>query len=320
MKIPIEDRAKQLMVPLYKERYTQTLWNTPDAGKQEKGWYLKGGIWSPWFLNVRPAGSSPQLFYELNSAMADLLSDHPDVDMLIAVEMAGINLSGGMATASWLEHGLGRPIGYTRPLPRKVRTPMEALALLQAIDDGCVDDRQNKLAEAIRVIEERDLSELPEELKWQSRILNMLKGISFEMVDYGQKDYVEALLTDGLRVGIFDDMATTLGSKFIARLTTLWEAKRREVSVTCDKIFYILNRNPDNRQAGLDFANETEAGLYPSPLEVHYIIEFDERLPDLKTSMKEPEYDTILAFQKNRNHFQDKDVQKEVLALATKTR
>ena len=320
MKISIEDRAKQLMVPLYQEGYTMTLWNTKDIAKQIKGWYLKGGIWSPWFFNMRPVGSSPQLFFQLCSGMADLLSDHQDVNMLIAVEMAGINLSGGMAIASMLEQYLGRPIGYTRPLPRKARTPLAALTLLRAIDAGNVDDRQEKLAEAIVILEGGDLSKFPEEEIRQSRALDMLRKISFEQVDYGQKDYVEAILTDGLRIGIFDDMAMNLGSKMIARLTTLWEAKRRGVSVTCDKIFYILNRNLENRQVGLDFADETEAGLYPAPLEVNYLIEFMERLPDLKPSMKEVEYDTIIQFQENIDHFQDVDVQKEVLALAAKTR
>ncbi len=320
MKYSLEEWASRLFVPLYQEEYTQTLWNTEDIKKQEEGWWLKSGKWSPWFFNMRPVGSSPELFYQLCSAMAALTADHDDIDMFIAVEMAGINLSGGMAVASFLEQLFGRPIGYTRPLPKKARTPMEALTLLDAIDAGAVDQQQQNLVKAIEVLEKIDLSQLPEDQQQQSKALELLRAIDFEKVDYGQKEFVEARLIDGSKIGIFDDMAMDIGSKKIARLTVLWEAKRRNVTVECNKIFYILNRNPGNRQAGLDFANEPEQGLYPAPLEVNYIIEFNNHLPDLKTEMKEPEYEVISEFQKNTEHFQDEGVQKDVLRLAAKTR
>lgn len=267
--------AHVLMADLYRERYTQTLWNTDDPDKQQNGWKLKSGTWSPWFFNMRPVGSSPKLFYTCCAAMAHLISAH-EVDMLIGVEMAGINLSGGMAVASYLNQKISRPIGYTRPLPKKVRTPIEAMQLLQSIET--------------------------------------------DVAGYGQKEFVEARLYDGQRIAIFDDMSTNLGSKIIARLIVLWMAKQKGISVECNKIFYILNRSKGNRQAGLDFANEPEQGLYPASLEVNYVLEFDDYLPSLQPFMKEPEFEVISEFQKDPNHFQDKDVQKEVLALAANTR
>lgn len=122
----------------------------------------------------------------------------------------------------------------------------------------------------------------------------------------------------GQRIGIFDDMSMNLGSKIIARLIVLWMTKQKGISVECNKIFYILNRSKGNRQAGLDFAHEPEQELYPAALEVNYVLEFDDYLPSLQPFMKEPEYEVISEFQKNSTHFQDKDVQKEVLALAVK--
>lgn len=139
--------AHVLMTDLYRERYTQTLWNTDDSDKQQNGWELKNGIWSPWFFQMRPVGSSPKLFYKCCAVMAKLISTH-EVDMLIAVEMAGINLSGGMAIASYLNEQIVRPIGYTRPLPKKVRTPIEAMRLLKSIETDVAGYGQKEFVEA----------------------------------------------------------------------------------------------------------------------------------------------------------------------------
>jgi len=314
----IEEWADKLFVPLYKERYIQTLWNTESLVKQTEGWELKGGKWSPWFFNMRPVGSSAELFCDIGLAMADLVLDH-EVDIFIALEMAGINLSGGMAVASLLNHSIGRPIGYTRPLPIKVRKPLEALKLLKEIESGSGDQRAKNLETAINLFKKLAPSDKTVQ-KTLKEGISLLKQIIINTVDYGQKEYVEARLFNGYRVGIYDDVATTLGSKIIARLIVLWEAKHRGLSVECNKIFYFLNRNPENRQVGLDFANESEPELFPEALDVYYIIEFNDHLPGLQPYMRGAEHEVISEFQKNSGHFQDEDVRKEVLALAAKTR
>lgn len=245
--------------------------------RQQKGWLLKSGKWSPWFFNMRPLGDSSELFFNCCVAMADLISGHEDVDVIAAVEMAGINLSGGMAVASKHLLNIPRRIAYTRPLPSKVRTPDEAVKLFSDFDAG--------------------------------------------VADYGQKEFLEGRLCQGDRVAIFDDMATNLGSKIIARLTVLWMAKQMGISVTCNEIFYFLNRDPENRQRGLDFAKQTEPGLYPEPLDVHYVIEFDDHFPDLAGIMHPEEFQVIADFQKDDlGRFQDVGEQQRVLALAAKTR
>lgn len=274
--VSLEEWAYRLFVPLYRHKYTQTLWNTDEPDKQAEGWTLKSKMWAPWFFNMRPLGNSPELFYNSCRAMAGMVSVHEDVDVMVSVEMAGINLSGGMAVASIFHNNIEHRIGYTRPLPEKVRTPIEAMKLLQSLESG--------------------------------------------VADYGQKEFVEARLYDGDRVAIFDDMATNLGSKIIARQIVLWTAKQKGIKVECNKIFYLLNRDRGNRQLGLGFVNEQELGLYPASLDVNYVIEFDDHLPSLQLIMKPEEYEVILNFQKNPKEFQDKDVQKDVLALAAKTR
>jgi hypothetical protein len=269
-----EEWADLLIIPLYREMYLQTLWNAAKEKNRLEGWTLKNDSWAPWFYNMRPIGDSAKLFHDVCRAMADLILVH-SLDVLIGIEMAGVPLIGGTAVASLAYNDRSRRIGYTRPLPEKVRTPQECMDLLRKISTASAQQ-------------------------------------------YGQKEFVEARLRNGDIVGIFDDMANNLGSKLIARLIVLWAAQQSRISVTCNKIFYTLNRSANNRKKATDFAFNPELGLVPAELEVDYIIEFDEKLPKLQKVMRPDEYRVIYDFQNNPGHFQDPDVQKEILALAAK--
>ena len=272
----LEEWASHLIIPLYQGQYLHTLWNAWKSINRERGWILKNKMWSPWFFNMRPFGNSPQLFCDTSMAMADLIASHDDIDVLIGVEMAGVPLVGAVAIASLLNNGIERRICYSRPLPQKARTPLEALEILREIE----------ISQAF----------------------------------YGEKNFVEARLMDGDRIGIFDDMSTDLGSKLISRLTVLWQASQLPdpVKVTCNKIFYTLNRDPANRQKGIEFANNPELGLFPEALDVYYLIEVDEHFSELQKVMRPGEYRVFSEYQKHPEHFKDKRVQTEVLALAAK--
>ncbi len=114
----IEDVLNEhsLIIPLYEEKYIQTLWNTNDPVKRAKGWTLKGGLWSPWFFNMRPVGDSPELFFEICSIMSNLIiGTGKKPGLLIGVEMAGLPLVGGISTVMRWE-GFNQRFGYTRPL------------------------------------------------------------------------------------------------------------------------------------------------------------------------------------------------------------
>ncbi|MDP2830505.1 MAG: hypothetical protein Q8O21_00380, partial [bacterium] len=227
------------------------------------------------FFNMRPVGGSPELFFNICKAMADMIAEYDDADLLIGVEMAALTLVGGTSVALRLK-SLWQRIGYTRPLPKKARTPKEALEILKSIKSG--------------------------------------------VANYGQKDFVEARMRNGDKIAIFDDMATDLGSKIIARLIVLWQAEQRGISVECDKVFYLLNRNRNNREKGVRFADEPEQGLYPASLQVDYIIEFDDCFPALKKVMKPEEYKMIEDFQKDASRFQDSYTQREALRIADESR
>jgi len=270
-----EEWAGSLIIPLYRERYIQTPWNTKDPDKQKNGWTLKKGDWALWFFNMRPIGNSPELFYNICRAMADMIGSDEEVDLLIGVEMAGLPLAGALSITLY-SLGIHQRFGWTRPLPEKVRLPLEALKLLNGMEKG--------------------------------------------VASYGQKDFVEAIIEPGDRIAILDDMATDLGSKIIARLLTLWHAKKQGTDVSCNKIFYFLNRGKDNRAKGEQFAEKDEAALKPEKLIVDYVLEFDQQLPKLTKPMFPAEFEAVMAYQKNPDQFQDEDVQKEVLEAARKDR
>ncbi|MFA6306981.1 MAG: hypothetical protein WCV70_03260 [Patescibacteria group bacterium] len=132
-----EEWASRLIVPLYNEGYIETLWNARKPYHREHGFTLKAsGKWALWFFNMRPAGSSPELFYDICTSMAEMIIVHreqKELDMLIGVEMAGIPPVGAVSRAMY---NLGYPMkfGYTRPLPKKVMSPIECLELLRKID------------------------------------------------------------------------------------------------------------------------------------------------------------------------------------------
>ena len=262
--------ANDLFIPLYRQKYTQTLWNTYDPVHRTMGWRLKGNIRSPWFFNMRPVGDSPVLFNGICQSMAEMIWERGS-NLLIGVEMAGVPLVGGISVATWNSFAHGIRFGYTRPLPKKVRKPLEALALLNEITAAAAGE-------------------------------------------YGEKSFVESRMLGGDRIAIVDDMATDLGSKIISRLTVLWEAKNKGIDVSCDNIFYFLNRNRGSKEKGLNFVNENEAGLYPAALNVDYVIEFDDHFPTLKKIMQPYEFEVIESFQKNPGQFQDDAVWNEVIS------
>lgn len=273
MRLNSEYHGSRLICPLYEGRFLQTLWNAKNLKNSLEGWKLVSGLWAPWYLNLRRLGSSPELYSLVVQAMAELVFDHPEVNSLVGIEMAGIPLASAVTPILLQKYGRAVKTGYTRPLHRKARTPEEAIKILEEFGP--------------------------------------------DVAGYGEKGYVELNFEPGDRVALFDDMATTLGSKTVRRTVVLYEAEKRGVRISCNDILYFLNREVNNKQHGLDFAI-TDPENYPEPLKVDYIVEFDEQLPKLKEVMRPAEFEIISQFQKNRDHFQDKSVQKEILAQVVK--
>ena len=73
------------------------------------GWTLVSGIWSPFYIQLRPIVAYPALLKKIGQALAQLITDEiPGASRLVGIAMAGIPL----AVAASLESGLAA--GYTR--------------------------------------------------------------------------------------------------------------------------------------------------------------------------------------------------------------
>jgi orotate phosphoribosyltransferase len=138
---------KDLMIELYKEGYLQTLWNARNKENAANGWILKDGSWSPWFFNMRPVGSSPELFNKICSVLALMAREH-DINFYIGIEMAGIPYAGGLSVLAY-QMGKQVKIGYTRPLPQKARTTEECLQIYEAMDKNPAGYGQKSYVEAV---------------------------------------------------------------------------------------------------------------------------------------------------------------------------
>lgn len=130
-----QERAKEILLDLYSYGFIETIFNTPSE-KHKEGWTLKNGLWSPWYLNLRPLGSCPELVHDIAYVMNHLVRDSvPGLDQIMGIEMAGIPLVSAIAIAN----GPGCqliPYSYTRPLPgeKKPRTPDEAKKILEEMN------------------------------------------------------------------------------------------------------------------------------------------------------------------------------------------
>jgi len=268
----MDDGLEDLFRALYLGRFIQTLWNAFDPRNRKNGWRLKSKLWMPWFFDMRDLGDDPETFYSVCGEMVCMISQYEDIDNLLAVEMAGIPLVGGVSS-HLVSIGTPRRFAYTRPLKTKVRNPND---LMTVLEQSNVDD-------------------------------------------YGQKDLIEGRMRDGDRFAIFDDMATTLDSKIIARAILLYQAEERGIDLTCDTVFYFLDRGKESKKTGLNFANYPNKDLWPAPLRVDFVISFDKHLPVLEEVMTPNEFQAIIDHQKDPKRFgEDEEWRRSLFKMAEK--
>lgn len=112
-----EQLGREIISSLYKERMILTWYRD-----KPEGWIMAGGLWSPFYLNLRPISSAkdPELYGKAGRAIGMMLEDIgfvPDgKHKVVGVAMAGIPL----ANAVTLQNGI--PSLYTRKLPEDVKT------------------------------------------------------------------------------------------------------------------------------------------------------------------------------------------------------
>jgi orotate phosphoribosyltransferase len=105
--------GKEIISMLYEQGMIKTWYrDNPD------GWRLVSGLWSPFYIQLRPLSSysnSKVLLTKVGDAMASLIShEAPDVNKLVGVVAAGIPI----AIATTIFSGI--PSCYTRKLPDEI--------------------------------------------------------------------------------------------------------------------------------------------------------------------------------------------------------
>lgn len=80
---------------------------------QKQGWILRSGMWSPFYVQLRPLVSKPKLLGAIGQALANLMANEcPRVSRVVGVAMAGIPIAVSTSLSS------GIPAAYTRKVVR----------------------------------------------------------------------------------------------------------------------------------------------------------------------------------------------------------
>ncbi len=125
----LEELGRKIVKSLYEEGMIRTWYkDNPD------GWKLASGLYSPFFISLRPISSvrsgSIELYKMAGEAISIMLNDAGFVadgrHRIVGIAMAGIAL----ANAATLNTGI--PSLYTRKLPEEVKTPKDVEEYLGA--------------------------------------------------------------------------------------------------------------------------------------------------------------------------------------------
>jgi uridine monophosphate synthetase len=101
-----EKSGQEIIRELYKEGMIRTWYRD-----NPEGWRLMSGLWSPFYIQLRPMSCYPKLLKKVGHSLGTLIREEaPKVTCCVGIAMAGIPI----ATAISLLHGL--PSGFTRKL------------------------------------------------------------------------------------------------------------------------------------------------------------------------------------------------------------
>jgi uridine monophosphate synthetase len=125
--------------------------------------------------------------------------------------------------------------------------------------------------------------------------------------DYGEHSMIEGVLEDGDAVGIVDDLITKFDSKVLAIKQLEFERAVRGLKhVTCSDVIVVLDREQGAKEIAKEYG-----------IELHSLIPFMSKGAEwLKGDLADQEYEFIVNYLHNAEHYQDPRVQAELSEIA----
>jgi len=138
-----EKMGKEIIQSLYREGMIKTWYRD-----KSDGWYLASGLWSPFYIQLRPLSSYPKVLRKVGYALGKIIKEEiKDVDKIIGVAMAGIPI----ATAITLTEEI--PSGFTRKL-EGVRDVNEFHSLIEKYGEHALIEGELKSGDNLVVVDD----------------------------------------------------------------------------------------------------------------------------------------------------------------------
>ncbi|MGC8662657.1 MAG: orotate phosphoribosyltransferase [Candidatus Micrarchaeia archaeon] len=190
---------------------------------KREGWTLADGSWSPFYINLRPLPSFPDLFADVTRAFCEMLRKEnisAENGKIVGIATAGIPIASGVGISCSI------PVLYTRKLPDNVNKPSEALAYLEhhgqhSVVEGvlCENDRLYLFDDVVTSFVSKELA--IEQVKYQAKSLG-LKNVKIEgvyvIIDRTSKKAKEEIEKTGI------------GLKSITHINTILDVLRDKLS------------------------------------------------------------------------------------------
>ena len=179
-----------------------------------EGWTLADGSWSPFYINLRPLPSFPDLFADVSRAFCEMLRKE-DIDAktkIVGIATAGVPIASGVG----LECGI--PVLYTRKLPEEITKPSEISAYLEhhgqhSLVEGllCENDKLYLFDDVVTSFASKELA--IEQVKYQAKVLGIknveIKGI-YVVIDRSSKNAKIEIEKSGIKLRAITDIGTML--------------------------------------------------------------------------------------------------------------
>ena len=161
--------GKEIMELLYEKRLIRTWYRD-----EPQGWTLVSGIWSPFYIQLRPLCSFPDLLKKVGIALGKMIRQEiPEITKVVGVAMAGIPI----ATAIALVEGI--PATFTRKL-EGVRTLEDLQTVIKQYGEHALLEGEITNSDSLVIVD--DLV-----TKFDSKLIG-IEQVKFEAERRGLKD------------------------------------------------------------------------------------------------------------------------------------